>query len=71
MKPFGSDTKTFSIEQRRPEKIQKTPGPGEYNFERATSVTKVRNPTIRLESGKKRPDNFTKQVQYRAEPGEY
>lgn len=30
LKPFGLDAKTPPIEQRRPQKIEQSPGPGEY-----------------------------------------
>jgi len=46
-----------------------TPGPGEYK--ESNYITRVRNPEIRLDSGIKRPDNFTKVSTYNAEPGMY
>lgn len=71
LKPFGADAQTFTIGQRLPQRVVQTPGPGEYSVERADSVTKCANPQYRLDSGKKRPDNFATQADYIAEPGTY
>lgn len=70
-KQFGTDTKSFKIgEKPRPKtRLFKIPGPGEYN--ESSYLTKIRSPEIRLDSGIKRPDHFTKVTTYDAEPGMY
>lgn len=69
---FGSDTKTFTISKSplRESKVSNI-GPGEYDVARAESAIKCRNPKIMIDSGKERPDNFTRKADYIAEPGTY
>ena len=41
-KPFGHDSKWFVISENRQNPQVVTVGPGEYNYERADSLTKVK-----------------------------
>ena len=41
---FNSGVKPFTIAQKREKAIPRTAGPGEYDHERADSMTKVRAP---------------------------
>ena len=67
-----TNVKTYSIGKRLVEKIAYSPGPGFYQHEKSEAATKCRNPTHRMDSSPKRPDNFSKVNQgYIAEPGMY
>ena len=41
-KQFGSETKTFTIGEKRAEKIVETMGPGQYSPERGDALTKTK-----------------------------
>lgn len=45
-KVFGSDAKTFTIGAKRKERVERSPGPGDYDHERSDSVTKTRAPAV-------------------------
>jgi hypothetical protein len=70
-KPFGSDTKSFKIGERSQERVSNVPGPGQYDFTRADSQTKVKIPSTRLDIGGSRPDHFVKKDRPYAELGTY
>ena len=72
-KPFGSDVKSFTIGAKRQEKRDTVPGPGQYlhDLNRAESMTKVKNPAVRFDSGCERPNHFVKKDMNYAEPGTY
>ena len=61
-KTFGSDTKSFTIGEKREARIVETMGPGSYNPERAEKITRTKVMTVNLSSSPERPDNFTKQT---------
>ena len=52
---FNTGVKGFKIAEKREHRIQKTAGPGEYDHERADSLTKTRTPNINLGSSPSRP----------------
>lgn len=45
-KVFGDDAKSFTIGAKRLERVERSPGPGDYNHERSDSVTKTRAPAV-------------------------
>ena len=59
---------TYSIGKKTKEIVPYGPGPGDYKP--SESAIKCRNPTIRMDSGKTRPDNWTKPSAY-VETGKY
>lgn len=45
-KKFGDGVKTFTIGTKRKERVENSPGPGEYDHERSVSATKTRVPSV-------------------------
>ena len=70
-KRFNSDVKGFRIGEKRVEKIQMTAGPGEYNHERADSLTKTKMANINMGSSPARPSSFAKGGDVNVAPGQY
>jgi hypothetical protein len=67
-----SKTKGFKIGERRQSRLVESQGPGKYNTDVAEALTKYRSPTIRLNSGVKRPASYAKKDKgYTAEAGAY
>lgn len=55
IKQFGKDTKKMTIAQKREQKIAKTAGPGDYEPDRAITLTKTRSANIDLGKSPARP----------------
>ena len=55
---FNSNVKSFKIGEKRQEKVEMTAGPGQYDAERASSVTKSRTRAAIITNEKARPDTF-------------
>ena len=58
VKNFGEDTKAMTIQKKRPKQIQKTAGPGQYNWEKSDNLTKARSNSALIGGATKRPNNF-------------
>jgi hypothetical protein len=58
-KEFGSDAKPFKIGVKRPKVVQKSPGPGDYEPDRAIIQVKSKSPTANFGKSKSpsRPDS--------------
>ena len=50
--------KSFRIGEKREERIEMTAGPGQYDAERASSVTKSKSRAAIITAEKARPDTF-------------
>ena len=57
-KRWNSNVKSFRIGEKREERIEMTAGPGQYDAERASSVTKSRTRAAIITNEKARPDTF-------------
>lgn len=58
---FGSNSKGFTIGEKRETRIQETMGPGSYSPERAETMTKSKTTTtINMASSPGRPGTFAK-----------
>lgn len=60
-KAFGEDAKGFTIAAKRKERVEQSPGPGQYDHERSDSVTKTRAPAVDFAKNPER-DSPTKSV---------
>ena len=58
---IGSKTKSFTIGEKRTERVVESMGPGAYSPERGDSLTKVKTSTVRLGSSPARPVSFARQ----------
>ena len=45
---FGKDTKSFKIGEKRPQKIRKSVGPGEYEVEKAINIVRNSSQTFKI-----------------------
>ena len=54
-KSFGKETKTFTIGEKRYERVVETMGPGQYSPERADAMTKTKVTTVNMASSPARP----------------
>ena len=68
---FSSNTKSFTIGEKRQEKIVETMGPGHYSPERADTVTKTQTKTFNMASSPARPASFAKKGDVDVAPGQY
>lgn len=48
--------KSFTIGERREQRIEQTVGPGEYDIDRANNLIKSKSPNINMGSSPGRPD---------------
>lgn len=62
MYDWKTNSKGFTIGERREQTIEQTVGPGEYNVESSMTVTKSRGPNVNMGSSPSRPD-FVGQTQ--------
>lgn len=62
MYDWKTNSKGFTIGEKRETKIEQTVGPGEYNVDRSTEVTKQKSPAVTMGSSPSRPD-FVGQTQ--------
>ena len=53
-KKFGEDSKTFTIGEKRYEKVVETMGPGLYDPDRADNITRVRSANVHMGSSPSR-----------------
>ena len=64
--------KGFTIGEKREERIESKPGPGQYNHELADTLTKSKSPNINLGSSPSRPGTFAVSGhEHAASPGQY
>ena len=69
---FGSQTKSFTIGEKRQERVVETMGPGQYSPERGESLTKTTTTrTINMASSPARPASFAKHGDVNVAPGQY
>ena len=68
---FGENTKTFTIGERRVEKVTESLGPGAYSPERADAITKTKMVNIHMGSSPSRPDFVSKAATSHVGPGQY
>ena len=66
---FGRNVKTFTIGEKRYERVVETMGPGQYSPERADALTKTKIKTVNLASSPARPVSFAKQGDIDVAPG--
>ena len=57
-KKFGDDAKTFTIQEKRDQRIPQTVGPGEYSPDRADGLTHKKTPNINMGTTPSRPQSF-------------
>ena len=69
-KQFGSETKTFTIGEKRAERVVETMGPGAYSPERAETITKTRTATVNMGSSPARA-SIVKTTSIDVAPGQY
>ncbi len=53
---FGSNSKGFTIGEKRETRIESTAGPGSYDYDRATNLTKHKTGSFNMASSPGRPD---------------
>ena len=70
-KEFGRETKTFTIGEKRTERMVETMGPGQYQPERADALTKSKVKTVNISSSPARPASFAKRGDVDVAPGQY
>lgn len=71
-KNFGEEIKSFTIGTKSEKKITETAGPGQYDADRASSVTKTRIRSAVITKEKARPTSFANPAQVEtAGPGHY
>lgn len=70
-KRFNSNVKSFRIGEKRPEKVKKSMGPGEYSPERADAMTKSKTPNITMGGSPSRPKSFARGGDINVAPGQY
>ena len=68
---FNSNTKSFTIGEKRMERVVETMGPGQYSPERGESLTKTRVKTVNIASSPARPATFAKKGDFDVGPGQY
>lgn len=69
---FGSNSKGFTIGEKRETKIDGGVGPGTYDVDRAQNVTKTRTTTtIDMSSSPGRPNTFARAADSNLSPGQY
>ncbi len=68
---FNSNVKSFTIGEKRAERVTETMGPGSYSPERADMITKTKMANINMGSSPSRPVSFAKQGDYSVAPGQY
>ena len=66
---FGRNVKTFTIGEKRYERVVETMGPGQYSPERADALTKTKIKTVNIASSPARPVSFAKQGDIDVAPG--
>ena len=69
-KQFGSETKTFTIGEKRSERVVESMGPGAYSPERAETITKTRTATVNMGSSPARA-SIVKTTGVDLAPGQY
>ena len=70
-KEFGKDMKTFTIGEKRYERMVETMGPGQYSPERADALTKTKITSVNITSSPARPASFAKKGDVDVAPGQY
>ena len=69
---FGSNSKGFTIGEKRETRVTESMGPGAYNPERGESMTKTKTTTtINMASSPSRPNTFAKASDVNVAPGQY
>lgn len=69
---FGSNSKGFTIGEKRETRVSESMGPGSYNPERGESMTKTKTTTtINMASSPSRPNTFAKASDVNVAPGQY
>ena len=68
-KRFNSNVKSFTISEKRNTRTEKTVGPGEYDTNRADSLTKSKSPNINMGSSPSRPHSFAQGGDVNVAPG--
>ncbi len=66
---FNSNVKSFTIGEKRAERVTETMGPGSYSPERADMMTKSKTTTVNMASSPSRPNSFAKASGYDVAPG--
>ena len=67
---FNSNTKSFTIGEKRTERVVESMGPGTYSPERGDAVTKAKMPNINMGSSPAR-GSFIKKDDANVGPGQY
>ena len=68
-KRFNSNVKSFTISEKRETRTERTVGPGEYDTNRADSLTKSKSPNINMGSSPSRPHSFAQGGDVNVAPG--
>ena len=68
---FNSNSKSFTIGEKRVETVRETMGPGAYSPEKADAVTRTKQVSIRLGSSPARPASFARGGDIDVAPGQY
>ena len=68
---FNQNVKSFTIGEKRTEKMTESMGPGAYSPERADAITKTKMVNINMGSSPSRPASFAKGGDYSVGPGQY
>ena len=69
-KRFGSETRTFTIGEKRAERVREGMGPGAYSPERGDALTKTKTVNINMGSSPSRASLIQKES-YSVGPGQY
>jgi len=68
---FNSNVKSFKIGEKREERITKTLGPGEYDYEKSDAMTKPKLVNVNMGSSPSRPASFARGGDVNVAPGQY
>ena len=68
-KQFDHGVKTFTIGEKRYERVVETMGPGQYSPERGDALTKSNVRTVNMASSPARPASFAKKGDVDVAPG--
>ena len=66
---WNSNVKSFTIGEKRTERVRDGVGPGQYSPERADGITKNKTPNINMGSSPSRPQSFAKGGDVNVAPG--